>query len=206
MRIFRTDYVPTDGLPYIGRINKADDHIFVATGYNGNGMTWGSIAGHVISDLILTQVNQFADLFDPCRVKSIAGFTELVKENTDVAYHFVVDRFKADDLETFKEMGIDEGKVVDYEGQRLAVYKDKNGIITALSPVCTHAGCIVLFNSEEKSWDCPCHGGRFDLDGKVLCGPPQKNLRQMVIGKIQYKNFKQIGYLALTLIAKFLIG
>lgn len=176
-------YVPTDGLPYIGRMNKADDHIYVATGYNGNGMTWGTIAGHIISDLILAKENQFTELFDPCRVKPIAGFTEFVKENTDVAYHFVVDRFKAEDLETFKEIAKDEGKIVDYEGTQLAIYKDKTGIITALNPVCTHAGCIVSFNSEEKSWDCPCHGGRFDLEGKVLCGPPQANLKQVSVGK-----------------------
>lgn len=174
-------YVPTDGLPFIGKMNSADDHIFVATGYNGNGMTWGTMAGHIITDLILGRENQFADLFDPCRVKPIAGFTEFVKENTDVAYHFVVDRFKAEDLDSFKEIDKEEGKVVDYDGKKLAVYKDKSGIITALSPVCTHAGCIVAFNSEEKSWDCPCHGGRFDLEGNVLCGPPQAGLKHVEI-------------------------
>jgi len=170
-------YVPTDGLPYIGRMNKADDHIFVATGYNGNGMTWGTIAGHLLCDLILGKENRFSELFDPCRVKPIAGFSEFVKENADVAYHFVVDRFTIENLESFKEIGKGEGKVVDFEGNKLAIYKDNEGLITALSPTCTHAGCMVNFNNEEKSWDCPCHGGRFDLDGKVLCGPPLESLK-----------------------------
>lgn len=176
-------YVPADGLPYIGRMNKADDRIFVATGYNGNGMTWGTIAGQIISDLILERENTFVELLDPCRVKPIAGFSEFVKENADVAYHFVVDRFTSEGLESFKEIGRNEGKVVDFEGKQLAIYKDKEGIISALSPVCTHAGCIVSFNTEEKSWDCPCHGGRFDLDGKVLCGPPLANLKRVEIVK-----------------------
>ena len=176
-------YVPADGLPYIGKMNEADDRIFVATGYNGNGMTWGTVAGHLISDLMLGRDNPFTELFDPCRVKPIAGFTEFVKENADVAYHFVVDRFTSEDMESFKEIGRDEGKVVDFEGNQLAIYKDKEGIVSALSPVCTHAGCIVSFNTEEKSWDCPCHGGRFDLDGKVLCGPPLSALKQVDVGK-----------------------
>lgn len=176
-------YVPVDGLPYIGRMEKEDDRIFVATGYNGNGMTWGTISGYIISDLILGHQNPFAELFDPCRMKPVAGFTEFVKENADVAYHFMVDRFKADEIETFKEIGRDEGMVVEYEGKKLAVYKDKEGIITALNPTCTHAGCIVNFNNEEKSWDCPCHGGRFDIDGNVLCGPPREKLGSVEVGR-----------------------
>ena len=175
-------YVPVDGLPYIGRMNQPEDRVFVATGYNGNGMTWGTIAGHIVCDLILNKENPLAELFDPCRMKPVAGFSEFIKENADVAYHFVVDRFKADDLDSFKEIAREEGKVVDFDGKQLAIYKDKEGIITALNPVCTHAGCIVNFNDKEKSWDCPCHGGRFDLEGKVLCGPPRENLQHIPIG------------------------
>jgi Rieske Fe-S protein len=163
-------------------MNQPEDRVFVATGYNGNGMTWGTIAGHIVCDLILNKENPFAELFDPCRMKPVAGFSEFIKENADVAYHFVVDRFKADDLDSFKEIAREEGKVVDFDGKQLAIYKDKEGIITALNPVCTHAGCIVNFNDKEKSWDCPCHGGRFDLEGKVLCGPPRENLQHIPIG------------------------
>jgi glycine/D-amino acid oxidase-like deaminating enzyme/nitrite reductase/ring-hydroxylating ferredoxin subunit len=180
-------YVPVDGLPYIGRMNNAEDNIYVATGFNGNGMTWGTISGLLISGLILEKENQFAALFDPCRMKPIAGFTEFVKENADVAYHFVADRFTAEDLDSLAELQKDEGKVVDYNGEQIALYKDKEGVITALSPVCTHAKCIVNFNSMEKSWDCPCHGGRFDLDGKVLCGPPRENLKPIALSKAEAK-------------------
>lgn len=176
-------YVPVDGLPYIGVMDKAEDRIFVATGYNGNGMTWGTVAGHLISELIQKNDHHLAQLFDPCRIKPIAGFSEFVKENADVAFHFVVDRFKAEDIDSFKDLAREEGKVVDFEGKQLAIYKNEEGLITLLSPVCTHAGCTVAFNQAEKSWDCPCHGGRFDVHGKVLCGPPQENLRPVEINK-----------------------
>lgn len=169
-------YVPVDGLPYIGRMSSSDDTIFVATGFNGNGMTWGTISGKLISDLILGNQNDYEDLFKPYRMKPIAGFTEFVKENADVAYHFITDRFKIEDIESLGELKREEGKVVEYNGQKIAVYKGSDGLITALHPTCTHAGCTVKFNEAEKSWDCPCHGGRFDLNGKVISGPPLKDL------------------------------
>lgn len=169
-------YVPVDGLPYIGRMSSSDDTIFVATGFNGNGMTWGTISGKLISDLILGNQNDYEDLFKPYRMKPIAGFTEFVKENADVAYHFITDRFKIEDIESLGELKREEGKVVEYNGQKIAVYKGSDGLITALHPTCTHAGCTVKFNEAEKSWDCPCHGGRFDLKGKVISGPPLKDL------------------------------
>jgi Rieske Fe-S protein len=81
------------------------------------------------------------------------------------------------------EIKPDEGKLVDFENEKIAVYKSKAGKIFALNPVCTHAKCIVNFNAEEKSWDCPCHGGRFDLDGKVLTGPPRHDLQKIDLTK-----------------------
>jgi Rieske Fe-S protein len=96
-----------------------------------------------------------------------------------VAYHFVADRLNTEDMGSFAELAPDSGEVVDYKGQKIAVYKDPQGQITALSPTCTHAGCIVKFNPVEKSWDCPCHGGRYDLKGQVITGPPVLNLKQI---------------------------
>ena len=169
-------YVPVDGLPYIGSMSGGEDSIFVATGFNGNGITWGTIAAKVISDAIVGKENAYADLFKPSRMKPVAGFTEFVKENADVAYHFIADRFNTEELDSITELEKEEGKVVDFKGEKIAVYKDKNGIITALHPTCTHAGCTVKFNAAEKSWDCPCHGGRFGIDGKVISGPPREDL------------------------------
>ncbi|RYF22204.1 MAG: FAD-dependent oxidoreductase [Flavobacteriales bacterium] len=172
-------YVPVDGLPYIGKMPYGDENTYVATGFNGNGMIFGTLSAEIITDTILEKENKFAKLFDPERLKPIAGFTEFVKENADVAYRFIADRFGAEKLTDLMDINAEEGKIVELDGEKLAVYKDKAGKITALNPVCTHAKCIVNFNSEEKSWDCPCHGGRFDLCGKVITGPPRQDLEQV---------------------------
>jgi glycine/D-amino acid oxidase-like deaminating enzyme/nitrite reductase/ring-hydroxylating ferredoxin subunit len=173
-------YIPADGLPYIGQM-PGNDNLYIATGYNGNGMMFGTIAGKIISDNILGRENIYNKLFNPSRIKPVAGFMDFVKENADVAYHFIADRFSAEDIHSLKDLKADDGIIVKYNGEKLAVYKDAEGKVTALNPVCTHAGCIVGFNHAEKSWDCPCHGGRFDTDGKVLTGPPRKDLQKVNI-------------------------
>ncbi|PST82818.1 oxidoreductase [Pedobacter yulinensis] len=172
-------YVSVDGLPYIGAMPGSGDRIFTGTGFNGNGMIFGTLTGMIVSDLILGKQNPYAALFDPGRVKPVASFTEFVKEQADVAYHFIADRFRAEDLPELADLGVNEGKVVSYDGKKIAIYKDETGKVTALSPTCTHAGCIVDFNPLEKTWDCPCHGGRYDLQGRVITGPPQKALKQI---------------------------
>jgi glycine/D-amino acid oxidase-like deaminating enzyme/nitrite reductase/ring-hydroxylating ferredoxin subunit len=176
-------YTSADTLPYIGQMPAGDDKLYVATGFNGNGMQFGTLSAMIISDIILGNTNEFIDLFKPSRVKPIAGFSEFIKENADVAYHFIADRFSAEAIETLSEIRPGEGRLVDFENQKIAVYKSNSGKISALNPVCTHAKCIVNFNEEEKSWDCPCHGGRFDLDGKVLTGPPRHNLQKIDLTK-----------------------
>ncbi|RZL15539.1 MAG: FAD-dependent oxidoreductase [Pedobacter sp.] len=173
-------YVPIDGLPYIGRMSDSDP-TYVATGFNGNGMIFGSLAGKIISDQILGVQNEYSNIYSPSRIKPIAGFSEFIKENADVAWHFVADRFGSDDLESLKSLEPEKGIIVEIKGKKVAVYRDAHGNVTALSPVCTHAGCTLLFNDAEKSWDCPCHGGRFDTSGKVITGPPRKDLAHINI-------------------------
>lgn len=168
-------YIPADGLPYIGQM-PGEANCYMATGFNGNGMMFGTLSGMLISDLILDQKNEYKDLFSPSRIKPIAGFTEFVHENANVAWHFIADRFNAETIDTLKDLPKESGKIVSFNEEKLALYKDKKGKVTLLNPVCTHAGCIVNFNAIEKSWDCPCHGGRFDIEGNILCGPPRKNL------------------------------
>jgi glycine/D-amino acid oxidase-like deaminating enzyme/nitrite reductase/ring-hydroxylating ferredoxin subunit len=175
-------YVPVDGLPYIGQLPGGDSRTYVATGFNGNGMMLGTLSGKIISDLIVGNKNEYADLFNPSRLKPIAGFSEFVKENADVAWHFIADRFSSEELSTLRELKTGEGILARFDGKQLAIYKDDSGKITALKPTCTHAGCTVLFNQAERSWDCPCHGGRYDVSGKVLNGPPLKDLEKVDIG------------------------
>jgi glycine/D-amino acid oxidase-like deaminating enzyme/nitrite reductase/ring-hydroxylating ferredoxin subunit len=172
-------YIPVDGLPYVGQLPMAADGIYCATGFNGNGMMLGSVSARIMADLVLGKQNPFADLFSTSRLKPIDGFTEFIKENADVAYHFVADRIGIKETDTLKRLQPGTGKVVEVDGEMIAAYRDDKGEIHALSPVCTHAKCIVNFNSEEKSWDCPCHGARYDIDGKVLTGPATKNLEKI---------------------------
>jgi glycine/D-amino acid oxidase-like deaminating enzyme/nitrite reductase/ring-hydroxylating ferredoxin subunit len=176
-------YVPVDGLPYIGQMPFTADGVYCATGYNGNGMMLGSVAGKILSDLVRKRPNRYADLFDPCRIKPVDGFTEFVQENTDVAYHFVADRFGIKETDSLKRLQPGTGKVVEFDGEKIAAYRDEKGNVHALSPVCTHAKCIVNWNSEEKSWDCPCHGARYDIDGRVLTGPATKDLAKLTAMK-----------------------
>ena len=172
-------YVPADGLPYIGKMPMAADGIFCATGYNGNGMMLGSIAGQILADLISGKQSKYQKVFSPSRIKPVDSFSEFVKENADVAYHFVADRFGLHETDSLKRLERSQGKLVEVNGEKVAAYRDEQGKIHALSPVCTHAGCIVSWNSEEKSWDCPCHGARYDIDGRVLTGPATKDLAKL---------------------------
>ncbi|SDZ80325.1 FAD-dependent oxidoreductase [Pedobacter hartonius] len=172
-------YIPVDGLPYIGRLAASGGNIYIATGFNGNGMMYGTLSGKILTDQILGIENLYGNLYTPSRLKPVAGFSEFVKENADVAWRFVADRFGAEELDKLSELQKGEGKVAEFKGEKLAVYKDQQGKVTALHPVCSHAGCIVNFNAAEQSWDCPCHGGRFDISGKVMCGPPRNDLSQI---------------------------
>jgi glycine/D-amino acid oxidase-like deaminating enzyme/nitrite reductase/ring-hydroxylating ferredoxin subunit len=172
-------YVPVDGLPYVGQVPFMTDGILTATGYNGNGMMLGTIAGKILSDIVLEQHTPYSKIFDTKRLKPIDGFTEFVKENADVAYHFVADRFNIKESESLNSIPAGTGKIVEVDGEKIAVYRDEAGTVHALSPVCTHAKCIVNWNPEEKSWDCPCHGARYDINGKVLTGPADRDLEKI---------------------------
>ncbi|MBE9179668.1 FAD-dependent oxidoreductase [Oculatella sp. LEGE 06141] len=167
-------YEPIDGLPFIGK-SLAHDHLYVATGFSGNGISFGTIAGMLLSDQILGRENPWGKLYDPGRIKPLASAQQFVSQNLQVAAHFVGDRFQTD-VETLDEIPRGEGRRIKLENEQLAVYRDDVGELHAVSAVCTHAGCIVNWNNAEKSWDCPCHGGRFSCTGNVLNGPPMNPL------------------------------
>lgn len=169
-------YIPVDGFPYIGQMPEVSAGIYCATGYNGNGMMLGSIAAKILCDLIVKGESVYEKVFSPSRLKPIDGFAEFVKENADVAYHFIADRLSVKETDSLKSIPKGSGKVVELDGKKIAAYHDEGGELHTLSPVCTHAGCIVNWNAAEKTWDCPCHGARFDVDGKVLTGPADKGL------------------------------
>lgn len=170
-----------DGLPYIGHLPGHPGNIFVATGYGGNGITYSHVAALVLKSMILNQENSCIDLYDPNRVKPMAAIGEFVKHNVDVLKKFVGKWFDRDKIEEVAELAPGEGRVVTYEGQKMALYKDELGELHAVNPVCTHMKCDVAWNIAEQSWDCPCHGSRFSIDGKVLTGPADRDLEKIEI-------------------------
>jgi glycine/D-amino acid oxidase-like deaminating enzyme/nitrite reductase/ring-hydroxylating ferredoxin subunit len=167
---------PTDGLAYIGTLPGHADNMFVATGYGGIGMTNSHIAAILISDLITTGKTEAAELFDPNRIKPVAGFNNFVKEAADVVQHLVGAVLPKEKLTELSDMAPGEAKVVRYEGHTLALYKDEQGKLHTVNSACTHIKCTVAWNSAEKSWDCPCHGSRFSPDGEMLTAPARKDL------------------------------
>lgn len=169
-------FEPADGLPYIGHLPGYTENVYVATGFGGNGMTWSHVAARLLTDIIITGKSEYKELFDPNRIKPVAGFGNFVKENADVIKEFIGKRLSKEKIESLTEIAKDEGKVVKYEGESIALYRDERGTLHAVNPVCTHAKCIVQWNTSEKSWDCPCHGARYTADGKVLTGPASKDL------------------------------
>lgn len=166
---------PVDGLPFIGR-NSLSTHVYVATGYSGNGMTFGTAAAMMLADEVLGRQNAWSELFAATRVKPLAAAKDYVTENVDFPLHLVGDRVRPAEAKSLKEVGRGEGKIANVDGTRLAVYRDDAGVVHALSPVCPHLGCHVHFNSAERSWDCPCHGSRFKPTGEVINGPSTRGL------------------------------
>ena len=180
-------FEPSDGLAYIGLLPGSSGNILVATGYGGNGMTYSHIAATLLTDLITKKENAYAALFNPNRVKPIAGFANFVKENADVVAQFVGKRISTEKLEELADVAPGEGRIVKYEGEKLGIYKDEAGQLHAVNPVCTHVKCIVQWNSAEKSWDCPCHGARYSVDGKVMTGPARKDLEVISLTELTTK-------------------
>lgn len=168
-------FEPADGAPFIGKI-PTWRHVYLGTGYSGTGLTYGTAAGMLLADLAQDLEPPLAAVVSPARLKPLAAAKELVKENLDVAKQYVADRFVGEKVASLDEIGAGEGRLVTYQGEQLAVYRDDGGQIHALSPACTHAGCYVRWNNVEKTWDCPCHGGRYSATGERIYGPPPQDL------------------------------
>lgn len=164
-----------DGLPYIG---ETAERQYVATGFAGNGLTFGTAAAMIIADAIQGRTNPWADLFAPDRKVLGRELWDYVKENADYPYYMVRDRLVSPDARSIRGIGRGQGKVVDYRGRRVAAYRNPAGELILRSAICTHMGCIVAWNDAERTWDCPCHGSRFHPDGRVISGPAEEPLKE----------------------------
>jgi Rieske Fe-S protein len=165
---------PVDSLAFIGRNPGDADNVFIATGDSGNGMTHGTIAGMLITDLILGKKNPWASLYDPSRI-TIKAVPDFAKENLNVAAQYA-DLVTGGEIASVEQLPRDSGAIMRRGIQKVAVYRDAQGVVHERSAVCTHLGCIVQWNHTEKTWDCPCHGSRFAPLGEVLNGPAIKGL------------------------------
>lgn len=172
------DLTTLDKLPYVGPITSKRTNIWVATGYRKWGMTNGVAAALLLRDQLMGQNNSFAELFSPSRFKADPSVKTFLKENADVAKHLVVGKLKSVPNEA-GQLGNDQGAVVTVDGKRAGAYRDKSGTLHLVDTTCTHLGCEVNWNEAERSWDCPCHGSRFDYTGEVLEGPAVKPLHKL---------------------------
>jgi glycine/D-amino acid oxidase-like deaminating enzyme/nitrite reductase/ring-hydroxylating ferredoxin subunit len=162
-----------DGLPYIGETAKRQ---FTGTGFAGNGMTFGTLTGMMAVDRLTRRKNPWSDLFDPSRKKILGGAWDYIKENKDYPYYLIRDRFAGTEGRSLRSVPRGSGKVLSLDGRQVAVYRDENGTVTKRSAICTHMACTVDWNEAERTWDCPCHGSRFKVDGAVVAGPAESPL------------------------------
>lgn len=169
---------PVDGLPYVGR-NALEKHVYEATGFSGTGWAYGALAARILADAIRGVVHPLAETLAATRITPIASAKRYIQENAAFPWHFFGDRLSSEATQ-IELLPRGQGKLFMARTLRkVAVYRDMDGELHALSPVCPHMGCIVDYNQAESSWDCPCHGSRFDVHGRVLNGPATQGLERV---------------------------
>ena len=168
---------PMDGLAFIGRNPGDEENIFIVTGDSGHGLTHGTIAGLLLRDLILERENPWTTLYSPARI-NLRGLNTFIKETVHSTSPYS-DWVKPGDVSSLEEIKPHEGAVIREGLKKVAAYRDHSGALHKFSAVCPHLGGIVRWNSSEKTWDCPCHGSRFDKMGEVLNGPAANGLTKV---------------------------
>ena len=169
------DCITLDKIPYIGNFSNLWKNAYIATGFNKWGITTSNIAAKIITDKILGEKNEYEEVFKSTRlepIKNIKEVTNMVKESIN---SLVTKKLELPQEEA-NQIQIGEGKIVEVNGQKIGIYKDSKGEIYKVNPVCKHLGCELSWNNLDKTWDCPCHGSRYDFKGNLIYGPSVKNL------------------------------
>ena len=166
-----------DGLAYIGRAPSGESNIYLATGDSGMGVTHGTIAGMLLTDLLCGRTNVWDELFDPQRLR-VGSASEFLRENVDVAAQYG-QWMTGGEVADAGDISPGCGAVMRSGLHKIAVYRDAQGRVHQMSASCTHMGCVVSWNAAEKTWDCPCHGSRFNAVGRVVSGPAATNLQPL---------------------------
>lgn len=170
------DFRPMDGLPFVGSATASSERLFIATGFDAWGITNSLVAGEILAAAVTGEDHPAAPVFDPQRSSLLTGAGEFAKGNVQAGLHLAGDRLLRTKASSLDNVEPGQGAVVSIEGEQLAVMRADDGNLSALSAVCTHMGCIVDWNAVDRSWDCPCHGSRFDRDGSVIAGPATEAL------------------------------
>ncbi|KNE20312.1 FAD-dependent oxidoreductase [Virgibacillus pantothenticus] len=179
------DLTTLDKVPYIGYLKKSTPNILVATGFRKWGMTNGTAAANILTDLIMQVTNEYAELFEPSRFKADPSIKKFVQTNTDVAKQMIQGKLdNTNNQFDLEQLKTDQATVTRINGKRSGVYKDIENQIHIVDTTCTHLKCEVEWNSGERTWDCPCHGSRFSYTGEVINGPANKPLKKMAPDKL----------------------
>ena len=169
------DCITIDGIPYIGRYSNSTPNIYVATGFNKWGMTSAMVSAMIISDFILGNENKFSEIFSPKRFDLSLSINNIANDLVEKAKNFIAQKISipSSEIEHIKN---GHAGIVEYNGQKVGVYKDKQGKEFIVSTKCAHLGCELHWNADELTWDCPCHGSRFDYRGKLIDSPAVNNI------------------------------
>lgn len=172
------DLYTLDKVPYIGHLTSSKENIFVATGYRKWGMTNGTAAAMILKEMLMKGTHPYEQLFGPSRFKADPSVKTFITQNADVAVEFVKGKTSLVDKQV-DDISKGEGGHVRVNGQKCGAYRDDDGMLHVLNATCTHLGCEVHWNEGDRSWDCPCHGSRFSIDGEVIEGPADKPLEKI---------------------------
>jgi len=175
------DCMTYDKVPYIGRYSDNVEDIYVATGFKKWGITHSAAAAIILRNKILNIEDDFSQIYNPSRITPILSSKEFLSTGVNIASGFIKRVVPASDA--IFDIKIGEGKIVNYNGKKVGVYRNDNGDYFCINPVCTHLKCAISFNGAEKTWDCQCHGSRFDVSGKILEGPAVYPLHKIKIKK-----------------------
>lgn len=169
------DCISLDKLPYIGLFSSNMPNMFVGTGFKKWGMTLSNVASKIVVDKICGNYNKYEYLFKSSRLNPIKNRDEFKNMIVQSSNSLIFDKLKKSNVD-FSEISNDSGGIVEINNKKVGIYKDKNGKIYAVNPICTHLGCLLSWNDIDKTWDCPCHGSRFSFNGTNLYDPAFKNL------------------------------
>lgn len=176
------DCISLDKLPYIGQASTFLPNVYVATGYKKWGMTFSNVATNIIVDSIRGIENPYSDIFSSLRLQPVKNYEEVKNMLVDSSKGLLIDKIKEADILNY-DLKCDTGKIIEFDGQNIGVYKSAEGQIYAIKPICTHLGCLLNWNQIDKTWDCPCHGSRFDYLGKNISDPAFEDLERIEIDR-----------------------